>query len=382
MNGAGSGVQSYGWRVGRVGGVPVYIGRSWPIILVVIVLVFGRVLPVPGPMAYLLAAGYALLLLISVLVHEAGHAIVGRRVGSRVDRVVVTLLGGHTVFGGTDLGPAKSAAVALAGPAGNVVLAGIGWALTSAIDVEQATAAWLLAEAFRLANVLVAAINLLPGLPLDGGHAIAALVWAITGQRATGMIVAGWLGRGVTIGVAGWFLAEPLRSGRAPDLYTMIWVGLIGAFLWHGASRAIQAGHARWMMSSLTVSEVLRPVVAVPAHTTAGAVMQACIDRAEADHVVIVDPAGTPIGFLDRTALGSVPEHEIARVPAVSFLLRPLPGWVVTAEPTDDISVVASSLAGHVEGQTRKDAVLIRGSDGRLVGTVSLVDVNQALQAL
>ena len=62
---------SYGWLIGRVSGIPVYIAGSWGVIAAVIVLTFGPRTGL-GTTGYFVAAAYALLLLVSVLVHEAG----------------------------------------------------------------------------------------------------------------------------------------------------------------------------------------------------------------------------------------------------------------------------------------------------------------------
>lgn len=367
----------YGWQVARVRGIPVYIGRSWPVIAAVIVVLFGRDMKLPGVLPYLISAAYAVLLLISVLVHEAGHAAAARAVGSRVDRIVVNLWGGHTVFSGIDLPPLRSAAVAVAGPVGNLVLAAVGWGLFQVVD---APVPLLLAWALQWANLLVAGFNMLPGLPLDGGHVVEALVRAVTGRRSTALVVAGWCGRVVTVLIALWFLTEPLRTRTAPDLYSMIWVGLIGAFLWQGATAAIRSGRARGMVAAVSLREVLRPVVVVPAHASAASVLAAHLDHPEAEQVLATDPAGAPLGFLDGAALATVPEDRLAQVPAMSFLLRPTPGWVVVAEPDADLTTVVESLAGHREGESVKQVVLVRDPAGRFLGTVSLGDVDAVLQ--
>lgn len=370
---------SYGWQVARVRGIPVYIGRSWPVIALLITVVFAQDVDLPGSLPYVLSGSYAVLLLLSVLIHEAGHAVAARAVGSRVDRIVVNLWGGHTIFSGQELAPSRSALVAVSGPIGNLALAGVGWVLTQALDPSIPL---YLAGALSWTNLLVAAFNLLPGLPLDGGHIVEALVRAVTGRRSTGLIVAGWLGRLLTVGLGIWFLAEPLRSGRAPGLMTMAWVGLIGAFLWQGASQAIRSGRARAVVASVPLARVLRPVVVVPAHASAESVMGAVLDHPEADQVVIVDPAGAPLGLVDTAALGTVPQEQLGRVPALAFLVRPSPGWVVSASAESDLTSVVESLAGHREGELVKQLVLVRDPAGRYLGTVSLLDVDRALQQL
>ena len=116
----------HGWQIGSLAGSPVYLGRSWPVIAVVIVVVFGPNLARPerGPeYGYLAAAGYALLLLLSVLVHEAAHALAARWRGHPVDRIVADVWGGHTVYDDTRTSPGATALIAVVGPLANLALA-------------------------------------------------------------------------------------------------------------------------------------------------------------------------------------------------------------------------------------------------------------------
>ena len=111
---------AHGWRIGSLAGIPVYLGRSWPIIAVLIVVVFGPNLARPDRGAsygYLLAAGYAVLLLVSVLVHEASHALAARWRGHPVSRIVADVWGGHTVYDATRSSPTTTALVAVVGSA-------------------------------------------------------------------------------------------------------------------------------------------------------------------------------------------------------------------------------------------------------------------------
>lgn len=91
-----------GLKIATLRGVPVYIGRTWPLIASVIVALFGpqvhRLHPEWGLGGYLLALAYAVLLLVSVLFHEAAHALAGQACGYRVNRIVADLWGGHTTY--------------------------------------------------------------------------------------------------------------------------------------------------------------------------------------------------------------------------------------------------------------------------------------------
>ena len=99
-----------------------------------------------------------------------------------------------------------------------------------------------------------------------------------------------------------------------------------------------------------------------------------------AERAVAVDPVGMPVGWVDLVALAQVPEPRLPEVPVAALLVRPVPGWVVTAEPGDDATFVVSALAGHAEGETVKDAVLVRSRAGAVLGSVSFDDVEAALR--
>lgn len=160
-----------GLRIATLAGIPVYIGRTWPIIAVVILVLYGPSLqasrPDLGSGAYLVAAAFALLLLVSVLAHEAAHALVARAFGYRVSRVVADLWGGHTAYESAGKTPGASALVAVVGPATNGVLAVIAWQLSHL--VPGGGVAHILLGATAWTNGFVALFNVLPGCPWTAG---------------------------------------------------------------------------------------------------------------------------------------------------------------------------------------------------------------------
>ncbi len=381
---------AHGWRIATVRGVPVFIGRSWPVIAAVIVISFGPQVSHPrtgaqgGLFGYAVAVAYALLLLASVLTHEAAHAVVARRFRYRVDRIVADLWGGHTVYDSSTARPGASAAIAVAGPLGNLALAGVSYLVGTAVG---AGVLGLLLGALTLTNAFVGFFNLLPGLPLDGGYLVDSLVWKITGDRNRGLIVAGWLGRVLTVVLLVLIIGRPLLQGQPPSLFTVVWGGLIGAFLWSGATNAIRAGNSRRVIERVMLSEVLRPVLVVRSTDSAAQVLATLGPDVELAQpgleqtVVVIGPSGQPAGVVDLPTLRGVEAARRAEVPVTAAVARQPDGWVVVAERADDVSGVISAIVGRAQleqGAPSPRMVLVVSAAGEVLGTVSVDDLNTA----
>jgi Zn-dependent protease len=368
-------VPAPGWRIATIGGVPVYIGRSWPVIAVIIVFLYGPNIaakrPDLGPSAYAVAVGFAGLLLISVFAHEAAHAVLATRLGYRVNRVVADLWGGHTAYETSAARPGASALVAIAGPAANALLAAAGWLVRPA---DPFSIAAVLIDAFVLTNTLVAGFNLLPGLPLDGGFLVDSLVWKVTGSRESGLIAAGWCGRVVTALVVLWFVGVPLLNGQTPDLFSLGWAFFIGAFLWVGATNAIRSGRGSRLLSAIRIDSVWRRAVSLPAGASAAQALALRVDGPVGNAVVIEDDGHRAIGLLDDEALHAIPEQSLGLVSVTAVMRQQPDGWVVEATPDQSIATVVMTMQRLGIG-----AVPVRGPDGRIDGIVLAGDLEAAL---
>ena len=364
-----------GLRLATIGGVPVYIGRSWAFIAVIIVVMYGPQIasnrPDLGLGAYLVAMAYAGLLLLSVLAHEAAHAVVATRSGYRVNRVVADLWGGHTAYDSSTARPGASALVAIAGPGANAVLALAGWLALPHISGDIA---YLLVNAMLFTNAFVAAFNLLPGLPLDGGFLVDSLVWRITGKRESGLIAAGWCGRVVTILVVLIFVGRPLLNGQPPDLFNLVWAFFIGAFLWVGATNAIRSGRGSRLLAGIRIDSVWRRAASLPPRASAAQALELRLSGPGGTAVVVEDDLRNPIGLLDDDALRAIPEQSRASVSVTSLMLRQPDGWVVEATPDQSIATVVGAMQRLGIG-----AVPVRGPGGRIEGIVIAGDLEAAL---
>lgn len=319
-----------GIPLGRILGIPVVLAWSWFIITAFVVIVFGPQVadefPALGLGAYGVALAYAVLLAASVLIHELAHALSARRFGWPTTRIVLNLWGGHTQFENFAASPGRSLIVALAGPAANFVLALAGWG--ALLLIEPSGVANLLANILIWANFLVAAFNVLPGLPLDGGRIVESAVWRATGSQEKGTVAAGWTGRVIAVLLVAAAVLVPLLSGLQPSTLTVIVAVIMGGFLWLGASSAITNAQMRLRLPEVSAGRLKRPAVGVLAGTSVQQVKRMLADRPEID-VILTSPEGLPEAVVDQGALTAVPDSQADRTPANAVARALAPGAYV-----------------------------------------------------
>ncbi|GAA5199268.1 hypothetical protein GCM10023346_38520 [Arthrobacter gyeryongensis] len=301
-----------GIPLGRIAGIPVYLAYSWFIIAAFTVIVYGPALLIRnhslGIGAYFVAFAYAVLLALSVLVHELAHALSAKAFKWPTEKIVLNLWGGHTQFESFIASPGRSVLVALAGPAANFVLAGGAWLL---LQAGVFTGVWdTLTNILMWANLLIGVFNVLPGLPLDGGRLVESAVWKVTGSQEKGTVAAGWAGRVIVIVLVVWFVVLPVLSGNAPDLSLMLVTFLVCSFLWMGASGAIKQATLRRRLPSVSAAALAEPAVGIPNSATVADVLRVAPYGTPA--VVICGPDGRPQGLVDPAATAAVPASEVS----------------------------------------------------------------------
>lgn len=363
---------SSGWVIGHVGRTPVVFAPSWFVMAVVIGALFAptitRVVPGASTVAVILAAAAVpLMLLLGVLAHELAHGLAGHAVGSPPREYVLTLWGGHTQFATDMRTPGASALVSVAGPAANAVLAVGAWAVLGTVDSPLATVLWQIAV---LSNGIVAAFNLLPGYPLDGGRILEAAVWKVTGDRLTGMVVAGWGGRVVAAGVVLAGLGLPVLQGRRPTLFTLFWVLLLAGYLWTASGQAVNVARARRSAARIDLRDLAEPALVLPAGAPVSAAQEAGGRR-----IVLLDEHGQVAGLVDHSVLTQVPPaaHASTALAAVSVVLPP--ASVVTSFRGADAVAAAAQVA-------RRSPVIVLADPGHgIIGIVHVARLEQALRS-
>ena len=362
-----------GLVLGRPFGVPVVVGRSWLLIAVLLVWLFEPSVrqqqPGLGALTWAVALVLALLLYASVLLHELSHTATALHLGLPVRRITLHLLGGASELTRQPGTPSRAFLVAVSGPVVNLVLSALGW-----IALQLATPGTIpaLVLAFLAgANLLVGLFNLLPGLPLDGGRALEAVVWRVAGRRAVGSVVAGWGGRVLAVALVVTPLLLPVLTGRPADLVAVVVGLLLGAFMWTGAGAAIAAARVHERLPNLAARDLARRALPVARDTpVAEALRRAQAHGAGA--LVVVDQDERPTAIVHEAAVRALPPER-----------QP---WVSVADVSRRIepeAVLDADLRGEqlLEAMRRRvvPEYLVVDADGLVFGVLSTQDVERAL---
>jgi Zn-dependent protease len=354
-------------RLGRVAGVPVYLDRTWLLLAAFIAWTgwrAGRDLGTGTALAY---AGWLVLgILLAVLGHEVAHAVSARLLGFRVHRIVATLWGGHTAYDGTGSTPGRAAVVAISGPLANLALAGLGAVAVAVLPWPASEFGW----SFVVLNVLLAVFNLLPGLPLDGGQIVESLVWRVSGRRDLGLVVAGWCGRLLALGLVLWFVAAPLARGTL-DAFDAVLAAVMAWILWSGATAAIRRAPYERLLARLRPEDVLEPVAVVPALTPVGELVG--LGR----RVVALDERGLPTLVLPQPSADTPDLASLDPATRLASLVVRIPDdCVVELAPGSTTEPVLRALA-----TTGQPLVVVTGL-GQVRGVVTSERLNAAAGAV
>ena len=166
-----------------------------------------------------MAAAFVVLLYVSVLIHELSHSLVARSYGLPVRRILLYPLGGFSEIEREPPTPGREFLVSAAGPALSLALAAAGLRPDArGPGGHHRPVRW--SSQLAWANLVVGIFNLLPGLPLDGGRMLRAVIWKLTGRQSTATIAAAWAGRvlAVSLFVVPFVVKRGERDRRRPGL--------------------------------------------------------------------------------------------------------------------------------------------------------------------
>jgi Zn-dependent protease len=361
-------------RIGSLFGIPFYVNVSWFLILALITWDYGQQLgfgfPTLGGAAWIWGLITALLLFASVLAHELGHSLVALRQGIPVNSITLFIFGGLASLGEESKTPAEAFWVAIAGPLVSLVLFGALTAVNAFTSLSGPLAAVVNSLAFI--NLALALFNLLPGLPLDGGNVLKALVWKITGKPYKGIAFASRAGQ-----VLGWIgISLGLLNLLGVSTVGNIWTLLIGWFLLQNAGRYAQAASVQEQLSGLTAADAV---------VSNSPIVSADISLREFanDHIIgnpsnwrkyfVTDENGQWIGEIPVDAMKTIPTNDWWNV-LVRELMQPKrqAETVVSSQPLLDVVTLLE--------QKKLPELVVLQENGRLVGLLERASIMQLLQ--
>jgi Zn-dependent protease/CBS domain-containing protein len=259
------------WKIGRALGIPIYVHASWFVVffLVASSLATGY-LPemLPGlsvPRYWGMGGIAALLLFLSVLLHELGHSYVALRYKIPIKQITLFIFGGMAHMGKEPPSPRAEFLIAMAGPLVSFILGAV--CLSGAMAVDALPMRFtlqglvVLGSLLGMVNVQLGLFNLIPGFPLDGGRVLRAGLWALNKDfdRATSQASVAGIGFGVALGLIGAVLMVGTWSA-APGQSTAAnggWFLFIGVFLFSAALSSRRQAARRTSLTSLTVRQVM-----------------------------------------------------------------------------------------------------------------------------
>ncbi|MFC9583292.1 site-2 protease family protein [Streptomyces yangpuensis] len=367
--------------MGRPFGVPVYVSPSWFLVAALITWVFGdqldRVLPDLGPVRYLVSLFFAVAFYASVLVHELAHTVAALRFKLPVRRIQLQFFGGVSEIEKESETPGREFVLAFVGPLLSLLLAGGFYLGMKAVD--PATVPGVLLAGLMISNLLVAAFNLLPGLPLDGGRMLRAVIWGITGKPMAGTVAAAWVGRALAVAV---LLGLPLlthtgllgnrteETGGMDTVMDALLAAILAAIIWTGAGNSLRMARLREHLPELRARSLTRRAIPVENATPLSEALRRA-NEAGARALVVVDGHGDPTAIVRESAIASVPEHRRPWV-AVSTLAQDLTdGMKVSAELTGE------ELLDHLRANPATEYLVLEPG-GAIYGVLSTLDVEKA----
>jgi Zn-dependent protease len=259
------------WQIGRIFGIPIHVHASWLFVFFFVTwsLATGYL---PDMLPGLSQARYwgmggvaALLLFVSVLLHELGHSLVALRYRIPIGQITLFIFGGVAQMRKEPPHPRAEFLIAIAGPIVSFFLAGCCIGLVALLEWFPVGASvqglTTLGALLGMVNTQLGLFNLLPGFPLDGGRALRAGLWAWSKDfyRATGQAALVGLLFGLGFGLFGAFLLVGALSGTLSGALASSggWIVLLGAFLFAAARGSRKQAVIRASLASVPVRELM-----------------------------------------------------------------------------------------------------------------------------
>ena len=361
------------WRVARIFGIEVRVDSSWAVIALLITYsMYLRISLLYRDLSGGAAVGLAVLATVlffgSVLTHELAHALVSQARGIRVQDITLFLFGGATRARVESRGPGDEFLIAVVGPLTSLLLAGLFWLIDVVGRGVLSTPVAGMFGYLGWVNLLLAAFNLVPGFPLDGGRLLRSAIWKATGSFGQATRIASLAGQGV-----GWLLvAAGVAWLLAGDLAGGIWFAFIGWFLVQAARSSYQDLQLQQLLRGVEAEDVMAgDLVRIPPELS----LQDAVD----DYFMRYDHGAFPVEEQGRT-IGLLTLRGVRRVPREQWPTRRVRDHMVPLG--DQVVVAPDARMDGVVGKLQDGEAgrVLVAQDGEVVGIITPSDLTRWLR--
>ncbi len=362
------------WRAGSLFGIPLLIDPSWFFVLALITLSDGSVFQQNHPewgatIAWGTGLLMALLLFTSVLLHELGHSLVAKIQGIQVKSITLFFFGGIAAIEQEPKTPGKAFQVAIAGPLVSLSLFVLLSLLTVVLPVNSPVE--VLTQRLAAINLVLTLFNLIPGLPLDGGLVLKAIVWKITGSHAKGVHRAARSGK--TLGSLAIAFAVLGVFGRLIPTFTGLYMALIGWFVLRNATAYDRLTDLQEILLNLKAEDAMtREFRVVDANLTLRQFADDYLLSATRAPIYFAASDGRYRGMVEADALQTI-ERSQWETQTLFSIVKPLSEIPSVQEATSLVDVI------HLMEMKELPRVTVLSPAGAISGVIDRGDVVRSL---
>lgn len=356
-------------KLGRPFGIPLEADASWFLVFFLVAFslttsYFPAALPHRGPVLYtVLGVFTALAFFGSLVMHELAHSLVARRGGLKIAKVTLFIFGGISQMTDEPKSPGHELRLALAGPGTSVLIGLLCLGIRAGmIALGWPGEAWVPFEYLGLINLFLAAFNMLPGYPLDGGRVFRAILWGVTKDALKATRWASRTGQAIGMGLIALGAYGVLKGD-----YNLVWFAVIGWFLSNMSAAAYQQQLTRVMLAGVPLKDIMSsPAVLAPADLSLEEMAHSYFLGGRHSRYPVVED-GHVIGMIDLERTKAVPREQWSNTSVRDVAARDLQD--IVAAPTASVESVLSRFEPGQPG-----AVLVV-EDRRLAGIVTAGDI-------
>jgi Zn-dependent protease/CBS domain-containing protein len=351
-------------------GFTVRIDLSWVIILTLVLWSLGggvfpqRYESLETSTHWWMAAAAALGLFVSIVVHELSHSLVARQFGLPMSGITLFLFGGVSEM--TDEPPSPKAEfwMAIAGPATSVVLCvALLTGANGARDLGWPTPLVGVMWWVGLINGILAAFNLVPGFPMDGGRVLRSIIWSLRGSLRKATRTAShagmWFGLVlIAVGIFNLLFLNPIGG---------LWWILIGMFLRGAAQQSYQQVLLKQTLQGEPVS---RFMTTDPITVPGGATLEQLVNDYVYEHHFKMFPVVD-----DGRLVGCVTTQRVKEIPREEWSQRTVGEIASGCDGETTLEPGTDALDALQKMNDSQNSRMVVADDGELRGVLALKDL-------